>query len=444
MIVQKKRPALTKWLTLLCLFMALMLTYSPPAQSKTLSSLVDATELSILLSRSEVLKFETPLTRISVADPAIADVIPIDPQQIIINGKARGTTTLLLWDKNGQMGEILLNVGANNNELSHLIKQMTPKQQIETLVTDDSVVFTGKADSSSQVERIIKAAKAFGYKDENIIDLMEANHYQVSLKVRITESSRDVVKNLQNTIGYYTPSISATKLGNALDITRLTGSNGQAFSNGIVPPLTGNTFNTLKKLPYGLLSSNVGGSTISVLPQFNKNLQLAFDYLETNGKLKTLAEPTLMVAHGQEASFLAGGEIPFVSGTDRNGGPILSFKEYGVRLRFKPKVATDGEMMMLEIEPEVSTLDRSNCITNNGTPVCGLLKRASKTFVELKNSETLFISGIISDEEQEFLQKIPYMGDLPIIGPLFRNKSSRKNQRELLIIITPTVIKKTS
>jgi pilus assembly protein CpaC len=419
---------------------------------KTVDTLEGLPTLHVGVSRSELLTFKTGITRVSVADPNILDVIPLDPDQFILNGKARGTTTVLLWDKNNQVGEMLVQVHAHNEELSELVKNLAQKNAINTLVTDDSVVFSGQADSSSQMDKLMKAARAFGYKDENIIDLTDAHPMQVSLKVKITESSREVVKTIQNSVGYNTNSFSVTKLGSNIDTQRLLASLGQAIgaaaggaegggnnvTNGIVPNLLGAR---RAALPYALSSQTVGGVTSAYLPNWNRNLQFAFDYLETNGKLKTLAEPTLVVSHGQEGSFLAGGEVPFVSGTDRNGGPILSFKEYGVKLRFKPVVNSDATTMRMEIEPEVSTLDRANCVQSNGAPVCGILKRSSKTVVELKNNDTLFISGIISDEEQEFLQKIPYMGDLPIIGSLFRNKNARKTQRELLIVVTPTILK---
>ena len=450
-----KLASFHSWLSLL---LTLSLLSQQPLQARTLDSFEDTPALQITQSRSEVLKFKSPISRVSVADPNILDVIPLDPEQFILNGKARGATTLLLWDKNGQEGQILVRVNAANEELldlvHHINNEPIPRSAVQTLITDDSVVFSGKADSTSQVDKLVKAAKAFGYKDDNIIDLTDASAMQVSLKVRVTEASREVVRNLSATVGYTTPQFAVTKLGNNVDLQRflaaLTGSvvagggqqqasGGSAATNGIVPNVLGGR---RAPLPAIINSQTVGGLTTSYLPSWNKNLQFAFDFLETNGKLKTLAEPTLVVAHGQEANFLAGGEIPFVSGTDRNGGPILSFKEYGVKLRFKPRVMTDGNRMTMEIEPEVSTLDQTNCVNSNGQPVCGILKRSTKTLVELNNNETLFISGIITQDEQDFVQKIPYMGDLPIIGPLFRNKNNRKNQRELLIVVTPTVVKK--
>jgi pilus assembly protein CpaC len=426
----------------------------PSLQARTLDNLSDETVIQVTQSRSEVLKFKAPISRVSVADPNILDVIPIDPEQFILNGKARGATSLLLWDQNGQEGKILIRVNAANEELLDLVhlinNESGRKTQVQTLITDDSVVFSGKADSTSQMDKFIRAAKAFGYKDDNIIDLTDASNMQISLKVKITEASREVVKNLQASVQYLTPQLGLTKLGNVIDVQRLASAlTGQAVTggasqqtnvtNGIVPTVLGVR---RAALPAVLSSQTVGGLTTSYIPSWNKNLQFAFDFLETNGKLKTLAEPTLVVAHNQEADFLAGGEIPFVSGTDRNGGPILSFKEYGVKLRFKPRILADGNRMVMEVAPEVSTLDRTNCIQSNGQPVCGLLKRTTKTLVEMENNQTLFISGIISQEEQDFVQKVPYIGDLPIIGPLFKNTNNRKNQRELLIVVTPTVMKK--
>jgi pilus assembly protein CpaC len=426
----------------------------PSLQARTLDNLADETVLQVTQSRSEVLKFKSPISRVSVADPLILDVIPIDPEQFILNGKARGATSLLLWDKNGQEGKILVRVNAANEELLdlvHMINNEYPsKSNVQTLITDDSVVFSGKANSTSQMDKIISAAKAFGYDEKKIIDLTEASNMQVSLKVRITEASREVVRNLQASVQYLTPQLALSKLGNNIDVARLGAAlTGQAITgqqqqqtnvtNGIIPTVLGGR---RAALPAILSSQTVGGLTTSYIPSWNRNLQFAFDFLETNGKLKTLAEPTLLVTHNQEAEFLAGGEIPFVSGTDRNGGPILSFKDYGVKLRFKPRIMADGNRLVMSVEPEVSTLDQTNCVQNNGQPVCGLLKRTTKTMVEMENNQTLFISGIISQEEQNFVQKIPYIGDLPIIGPLFRNKNTRKNERELLIVVTPTIVKK--
>ena len=164
--------------------------------------------------------------------------------------------------------------------------------------------------------------------------------------------------------------------------------------------------------------------------------------LETSGKINTLANPTLVCSHGRTASFLAGGEFPFVGSVDQNGSPIMSFKEFGVKLNFTPWIAIKSGRIELKVAPEVSNLDKTNCVTGGGgTQVCGISKRSTETIVEMNDGDSLMISGILSRQEQDTFAKVPFIGNVPVLGNMFKNSNTSKTDQELVVVITAHILK---
>jgi pilus assembly protein CpaC len=405
--------------------------------------------VQVVKGRSQILKFDQPITRVSVADPAIVELLPLAPDQLLLNGKQRGVTSLIVWDENGQEGLFDVTVRNDTSELLSAIQELSPDEKLQARVTDDSVVLMGQASSSVVIEDIRQLAGAYGYRKENFVDLTDTPAPQVSLKVRIIEASRQVTRNLKTSFNSASGNLNVTRLANPTQLVETALSNNRLPA--ILPANPGNLLQQLggvlptqnlgiqsQPLRFVQGSNTVGGLTGGVSPV--RNFDVAWDFLESTGKVRILAEPTLVVTHGRSANFLAGGEFPFVGSTDQNGGPIVSFREYGIKLNFTPWIALRSGRIEMKVQPEVSSVDSSNCVTTSGASVCGLIKRSSVTTVDLKNGETLVISGILTKDDEERFQKIPFVADIPVIGSLFKNASTNRSERELVVAITPTII----
>lgn len=402
-----------------------------PQKTKALQGSV--TSIHVTRGRSQIVKFAQPIMRLSIAEPSVADIIPLSPDQIMVNGKLRGVTSLIVWDENGQEGIFDLFVQNDSSELLDAVNTVAPNEKIQARVTDDSFILSGQVSSSVVLDEIRKTAAAYGYREDKFIDLTDTPVPQVLLEVRIAEANRSIGRELKTAyqIRSATGALNIIRLANPLDSSFL--SNIKRGSSGINPSAFG-------PIQTNQASNNAGGVTGSVNPF--RNISVMWDMLETSGKLNTLANPTLVCTHGRSASFLAGGEFPYVAGTDQNGSPIIQFKEFGVKLGFTPWIAIKSGRIELKVSPEVSNVDSSNCqTTTGGAQVCGLAKRATDTTVELMDGETLMISGILSREEQNTFSKIPFIGNLPVLGNFFKNADMSKSDRELVVVITPHIVK---
>jgi len=383
------------------------------------------TSIRVTRGRSQIIKFAQPITRLSIAEPTVADLIPLSPDQIMINGKLRGVTSLIVWDENGQEGIFDLYVQNDTSEMLDAVNAIAPHEKIQARVTDDSFILSGQVSNSIILDEIRKTAAAYGYRDDKFIDLTDTPVPQVVLEVRVAEANRSVGRILNSSFAQANSSLSLNRLSSAIDTTLVT----TRATPGLIP---NNQIVTQAV-------SNVGGLTGTLFR--NKNFNIAWDMLETNGKINTLANPTLVCTHGRTASFLAGGEFPFVGSVDQNGSPIVQFKEFGVKLNFIPWIAPASGRIELTVQPEVSNLDSTNCVQTKGTPVCGILKRSTNTTVDLMDGETLMISGILSREEQNSFSNVPFIGSVPVLGNMFKNANLNKRDRELVVVITPHIVK---
>lgn len=404
-------------------------------ETRTLQGSV--TTIRVVNGRSQIVKFAQPIMRASIANPQVADVIPLAPDQFMINGKQRGVTSLIVWDENGQEGIFDLYVQNDTTELMDAVAAVAPNEKIQARVTDDSFILSGQVSNTVILDEIRKTAAAYGYRDENFVDLTETPVPQVVLEVKIAEANRSTIRNLSTGVG----------LANFRTTGRTT--MGVSRFDTLPPPTPGAgggaataTPVTIGALPQ-LLSPNVGGMTGALTHAFDVfDLSTRFDVLDQKGKINVLANPTLVCTHGREAEFLAGGEFPFVGSVDQNGSPVIEFKEFGVKLKFTPWIAIRSGRVELNVENEVSSLDTSNCQQGaGGLQVCGLLKRTTKTTVELVDGDSLMISGILSREERNTMQQVPWIGSVPILGNLFKNGDLQKFDRELVVIVTPRIVK---
>lgn len=389
------------------------------------------TNIHVTRGRSQIIKFAQPIMRMSIAEPTLADLIPLSPDQVMINGKLRGVTSLIVWDENGQEGIFDLYVQNDTSELMDAVNAIAPSEKIQARVTDDSFILSGQVSNSVVLDEIRKTAAAYGYRDDKFIDLTETPVPQVMLEVRIAEANRSISRQLKTAYQYHssTGGLNVVRLANPIDGSFL--SNIKRATGGLTP----NAFGALSVIQGG---SNAGGTTGSFTPF--RNLSVMWDMLETAGQVNTLANPTLVCTHGRTASFLAGGQFPFVGSVDQNGSPIVQFKDFGVKLDFTPWIAMRSRRIELKVAPEVSNLDTSNCIQTKGNPVCGILQRKTDTTVELMDGETLMISGILSREEQNTFAQVPFIASIPVLGNMFKSPSMNRADRELVVIITPHIV----
>jgi pilus assembly protein CpaC len=394
------------------------------------------TTLNVTKGRSQLIKFAQPIARMAIADPTLADLVPLSPEQLMINGKQRGVTSLIVWDKNGQEGIFDLQVTTDNTPLLEAIQAIAPNERIEARITDDSFVVSGQVSNTIILDEIRRLAAAYGYKGESFIDLTETPTPQVILEVKIAEAARSVVDELNTSFSFVRGDFRVARVQTIPAPIPAAGST-------VAPPAVNTIINPNNNFFNNQPVQNTGGIFGALLPlaRTNFNLQTAFDFLETIGKVTTLANPTLVCTHGREASFLAGGEFPFAQGTDQNGSPLISFKDFGVKLNFTPWIATRTRRIELKVAPEVSQLDNSTCITGQaGQPVCGLTKRSSSTVVELNDGETLMISGLISRDEQKNYSAVPYISNVPILGALFKNPRFQRRESEMVVLVTPHIV----
>ncbi len=406
----------------------------------------NVTSLTVTRGRSQIVKFAQPIMRLSIANPQLADIIPLSPDQLMINGRQRGVTSLIVWDENGQEGIFDLHVQNDTTELMATINAIAPRENIDVRITDDSFLISGQVSSSVILDEIRRTAGAYGYRAENFVDLTETPIPQVVLEVKIVQMNKSTARDLRTSFATQGQDFTVTRLQSALDPTYVTAlalgaSSTLSPGTNIGTALAGAALNVDRSVRFLQQANNVGGLT--GVMGFGNSLDAAFDFLQTNGKVSILAEPKLVATHGRTASFLSGGEFPFTSGTDQNGSPIISFREFGVGLEFTPWVNIRTGLIELRIAPEVSSIDTANCVPGaGGAQVCGLLKRTADSTVQLHDGETLMLGGILTREENNTFESVPFIGDLPILGKFFKNGAYRKLNTELVILVTPHVLDK--
>src|SRR3989449_6028710 len=375
--------------------------------------------VNVLVGQSRVINFDRPVGRFSVSNPEIAEAILVTPDQVLVNGKAYGQVNFIAWEQTG--GQYLIfdvYVRANLSLIDSQIRALFPKDDIRVSQANGSVVLSGSVTDprmSAQVQSVVEAA---GFKTVNMLASPVKNMAQVQLQVRVAEVSRNRLKDFGTSYAYQ---------GGV-------GRSGVYANSGSGPSALTNVTNGVLS---GTLSSALnlfvmGGNTLSMIHA-----------LQTQGALRELAEPNLIAMDGEQASFLAGGEFPVPivqsGGQDRSTVTIV-FKEYGVRLNFKPTII-DEDHIRLELEPEVSTIDFANGVKFDGFLIPALKTRRAKTGVELRDGQSFALAGLLDNSETRSLSKVPVLGDVPILGSLFRSKSFQKNETELMFIVTAQMVK---
>ncbi len=396
-------------------------SFAAPAQAETLKILEGSTTtiLEVPMNRAVVVESDQPFAELSIANPGIADISTLSDRSIYVLGKAPGRTTLTLL---GPEGKLITNVDVQVSldvaEFKERLKQILPNENVEVRTANDGMVLSGTVSSMAALDRALDLAER--YAPQHVSNLMGVGGtQQVMLKVRFAEMQRSVTKNLSGSLGIHTT-------GTGTNVEGVFGSNG----NGAISVATGGGFTTKKTGGIGI------GFTAG-----NLQLGVLLEALESKGLVRTLAEPNLTALSGQEAKFLAGGEYPIPVPGDNNTVGI-EYKPFGVELAFTPRVV-DGDIINLAVNAAVSGIDPNVSVTANGLSVNAFRRRETETTVEMRDGESFAIAGLLQDDFRDLNGQVPWLGDIPILGSLFRSAEFTRNQTELVIIITPHLVSAT-
>jgi pilus assembly protein CpaC len=375
-------------------------------------------QINVLVGQSRVINFDRPIGRFSVSNPEVAEAVLVAPDQVLVNGKAFGQVNFIAWEQKGGAFIVFdVFVRSNLSLIDSQIKALFPNDDVRLSQANGSVVISGSVKQSATVAQVEAVVKAAGFNTVNMLSSPTANKAQVQLQVRVAEVSRSRMRELGATFAYE----SSPGVGGVV------GSGGGPFSMGKVDG--GSIFGTTVGSALNLFV--MGGNTFNFLRA-----------LKTQGALRSLAEPNLIAMDGQQASFLAGGEypVPVVQNSGDRAMVTVMFKEYGIRLNFKPTII-DEDHIRLELEPEVSTIDYANGVKFDGFLVPALKTRRAKTGVELRDGQSFALAGLLDNNEQRSISKIPVLGDIPVLGTLFNSKSFQKQETELMFIVTAQLVK---
>jgi pilus assembly protein CpaC len=419
---------------------SLSLTSLPPAQSQQVSEVPQA--LHLLVGRSLVITSPTRIKRVSLADPAIAEAIVVSPNQVLVNGKAPGGVSLLLWDEADQSQDFEVSVDIDTLSLSQKIHDVFPNEPVQIETSKDVVMLSGRVSSAAVADKILEVVKNVTPKVTSLMEVPPPPSGEILLEVKFAEVDRTAVQQL----GINILSLPGAKNVGALGTQQFSppGFMGTLGSN--IPTTTTTTTGTTSTTTSTTNGFNLSNLLNIFLFRPDLNLAATIQALQEKNILEILAEPNLLTASGKDASFLAGGEFPFpvIQSSGGGGGSFptvtIQFKEFGVRLNFTPTLLENG-MIHLKVKPEVSALDFTNALTLQGFTVPALSTRRVESEMNLKDGQSFAIAGLVDNRVTEILEKVPGIGDLPIIGKLFQSKSLNKSRSELLVIVTPRIVK---
>lgn len=377
--------------------------------------------LRVPMNRAVVVESEVPFAELSVANPGIADIATLSDRTIYVLGKAPGRTTMTLLGADGRLiTNVDVQVTPDVAEFKERLTQILPGENIEVRTANDGIVLSGTASSLTALDRALDLAQR--YAPDRVSNLMTVGgSHQVMLKVRFAEMQRSVGKALSGGIG---------AIYNDGDLGATLGAGSGRFVDGGAIGGPGSADFVLNPEAIGTLglAFDIGDATVGIL----------LEALENKGMVRTLAEPNLTTLSGQSASFLAGGEYP-IPVSDGEGGITVDYKPFGVELAFIPRVLEDG-VINLELTAAVSAIDSSVAIISESLSVDGFSRREAETTVQLRDGESFAIAGLLEDDFRDFVAQVPWIGDVPILGSLFRSSDYQRAQSELVIIVTAHLV----
>jgi len=371
-----------------------------------------AGEFEVAIHKSQILRVDAQFSDLLVGNSKIADVVPLTNRTVYVLGKQLGTTSLSIYGKGKALLAIVDVVVTHNVEgLKKRLFDLMPNEKIEVRTINDSVVLSGSVSSANKVAQAVAVAQRYAVAGKVTNMLTATGSQQVMLAVRFAEMKRSAFKDIGINTGVLAQSGSTT-------FQLLTGFASSGF---------------------GLGGASLFGSGVSG----NVSVDGLLDVLEKKGVVKTLAEPNLIALSGDTASFLAGGEFPIpVASETSNGSSTITveFKQFGVSLSFTPTVL-DGGLISLKVAPEVSAIDPAASVTLNNISVPGLTTRRAQTTVEMHDGQSFAIAGLLQSEFKNSADQLPFAGDIPVLGALFRSADYQHDETELVIIVTPYLVK---
>lgn len=382
----------------------------------------DGKLLILSIGRGQQVNLGANITDVVVADPAIADVAVKSGRQIYILGKGPGETTVYATDAAGRtVYQANVRVGSNMDSIGQMLAVAMPNAQIVVTTMNGVILLTGTVNEPEEAVEAENLVKTFSGGTTQVVSrLKNATPLQINLQVRIAEVSRSLSKEIS---------------GNLKSVKRGFDSNG-------IPYFVGGAQGRDVVNENNVVNYQQGGSTVAAIGRlFGIDIEAAFDMSEKAGLVSTLANPNLTTVSGETAEFLAGGQFPVV--TSSNNGTSVEYKSYGVNLTYTPVVLSDGRIS-LRVRSEVSDISSQGAVRLNGLEVPATTTRMAETTVELGSGQSMMIAGLLSNQMGSSVSKMPGGGDIPILGALFKSNGWRRNETELMIVITPYLVKPVS
>jgi pilus assembly protein CpaC len=388
-----------------------------------------ARSMALEAGQNRLLVTSEPIARIAVANPDVADLKVVTPNQVLLTAKGIGTTDLTLWNRDNAPLVIALDVKRNLEALRRQLKELFPGEQVVVSAAGDLVVLAGQVSDVRIPERVAEVARLHSSKVANLVQV--TGQQQVQLEVRFAEVGRTGLRELG--VNFFHKSKDALRVGgmngprtfpgdflNTTTNPAIPGTGGRGlFAPGQPPDVPNPAFNNA----FSFFLSQAGEFPFSVM----------LNLLEQQNLAKTLAEPTLVAMSGQEASFLAGGELPIPLASSF-GQTAVDWKKFGIQLRFTPTVISDA--IHLRLKAEVSDIDPTTAVTIAGTTIPGLVSRQSETTIRLGDGQSFAVAGLLSDRVRSQTARVPWLGSIPILGALFRSQSYQRDETELLVVVT--------
>lgn len=388
-----------------------------------------AAPLRVMVGKSILINTTERIKRVSVTDPSVADPIVVAPTQILVHGRSAGEVSLLIWDELERSRSFDLRVDVDVSAAAEEERRVFPDEQITVTPSRSAIVLSGHVSTEDVSKRAELIATAYSKNVVNVLTFGPVGAQEVLLQVKFAEVDRTAA--LQLGINGFTPGT-----GNTTG-TVGTGQFGGSTISTTTATTTGIGTTSITSVTPTPPIINVTNPLNLFLFRSDLNFGATIEALQTKSLLQILAEPNLIAVNGKEASFLAGGQFPFPMVQPGQGftAVTISFKEFGVRLSFTPVIMPNGNIH-LKVAPEVSTLDFSNALTISGFTVPALSTRKAETEFELQDGQSFVIAGLIDNRLTDVVDKIPGLGDIPILGNLFKSKSLQKNKSELMVLCT--------
>jgi len=402
--------------------LALLIAATSAGQDRPVSSA--RVPMTLTIGRSVMLDRSADVTRISISNPDVVDAVAVTTREILINGKAPGLSSLVVWSKNGERTMYAVTVDRDLEPIRRLLKETFPDEAIDVRADRDSLALIGHASTPALAERAMALIAPQAKAVVNNLQVVPVHaEKQILLRVKFAEVDRTAA----NSFGINLLSTGALNTPGSIGTQQFAGGTPSAVNGTIGNHLTG---------------SSTSFSLADALNIFafrpDLNLGAVIQDLETKGVLQILAEPNLVTTTGKEASFLVGGEfpVPVPQAGASSGAITIQFREFGIRLTFTPQI-TNNKTIKLHVKPEVSSIDMSNAVVFNGFTIPALSTRRMETDIELGEGQSFVIAGLLDDRVTENLSQIPGLAHLPILGAIFKSRSLTRSKTELVVVVTP-------